>query len=67
MRKKILAALAVAAVMALVLSLTAFAADEIAMTDYGFLTVFVEKLRINLAALFNTLNAIYVFFANLFG
>ena len=66
MRKKVLILIGVIAVMAVALSLTAFAADGAAITDYGLFTVMFEKLTINVKAIFNAIDAIYVFFRDLF-
>ena len=54
--------------MAIVLSVTAFAAEgDVAMTDYGIITVLFEKLTIDVKAFFNVIDSIYLFFKNLFG
>ena len=68
MRKKIWMVIGAIVLMAAILSVTAFAADAAAteMTDYGVVTVMMEKLTLNVKAIFNVLNAIYTFFANLF-
>ena len=68
MRKKILLVIGVVALMAAILSVSAFAADAAGaeMTDYGVVTVMLEKLTLNVKAIFNVINAIYTFFANLF-
>ena len=68
MRRKIFFTVGVLAVMALVLSVTTFAADSsVTMTDYGIITVLFEKLTINVKAFFNVIDSIYLFFKNLFG
>ena len=70
MRKKILMVIGVAALMAAILSLSAFAADATGtahLTDYGVVTVLLEKLTLNIKALFNVLDAVYTFFSKLFG
>ena len=68
MRKKVLLVIGVIALMAAILSVSAFAADagSAQMTDYGVLTVMMEKLTLNIKSIFNVVNAIYTFFANLF-
>lgn len=66
MRKKLLILAGVIVVMAVVLSVTAFAADGTQMTDYGIITVMFEKISLNIKAIFNAIDAIYVFFRNLF-
>lgn len=69
MRKKILMVIGVVALMAAILSVSAFAADAVAsqLPDYGVITVLLEKLTINLQALFNIVDKIYIFFHGLFG
>lgn len=68
MRKKIFFTVGVLAVMAIVLSVSAFAADgNVPMTDHGIITVLFEKLTINVKAFFNVIDSIYLFFKNLFG
>ena len=70
MRKKILMVIGVVALMAAVLSVSVFAADATGtaqITDYGVITVMMEKLTLNIKTVFNVLDAIYTFFANLFG
>ena len=66
MRKKIWILIGVIAVMAAVLSVTAFAADGTQMPDYGVISVMFEKISLNFKALFNAIDAIYVFFRDLF-
>ena len=69
MRKKILMVIGAVALMAAILSLSVYAADATGtaqITDYGVVTVLLEKLTINVKAFFNVLNAVYTFFANLF-
>lgn len=67
MRKKILMVIGVVALMAAILSVSAFAADAgTQITNYGVITVLLEKLTLNMKALFNTIDAVYMFFANLF-
>lgn len=68
MRRKIFFTVGILTVMAIVLSVTAFAAEgDVAMTDYGIVTVLFEKLTINIKAFFNVIDSIYLFFKNLFG
>ena len=69
MRKKILMILGAVALMAAILSVSVFAADAgtAQMTDYGVITVMLEKLTLNVKAFFNILDAVYTFFAGLFG
>ena len=69
MRKKILTCIGVIAVLAVVLSVTAFAETETAATlpDYNFVYILRHSLEMSLDAFFRTIDAIYIFFANLFG
>ena len=68
MCKKIVALLAVVAVMTVVLSVTAFAADSgsAELTNFGVITVLFEQLKITTQAFFGVIDKIYLFFANLF-
>ena len=68
MRKRVLSVILVVALMAAILSVSAFAVDvgDIQTTDYGVLTILMEKLTLDIKAIFNVVNAIYTFFANLF-
>lgn len=68
MRRKIFFTVGVLAALAIVLSVTAFAADSsVGMTDYGIITVLFEKLTISVKSFFNVIDSIYLFFKNLFG
>lgn len=67
MRKKILTCIGVIAVLAVVLSVTAFAASESTLTNYNLVIVIYESLKMSLNAIFKTVDAIYIFFSNLFG
>ena len=69
MRKKILVLAGVIAVLAVVLSVTVFAkeeAAEAALTNYNFITVLYKELVMFLNATFKAVDAIYVFFRDLF-
>ena len=68
MRKKILTCIGVIAVLAVVLSVTAFAESETTtLPDYNFVYILRHSLEMSLDAFFRTIDAIYIFFANLFG
>lgn len=67
MRKKILTCIGVVAVLAVVLSVTAFAATESKLPDYNLIYVIRQSLEMSVNAFFKTIDAIYIFFANLFG
>ena len=59
----------VVALMAAILSVSVFAADAATahLTNYGVITVLLEKLALNMKSLFNAIDAVYMFFAKLFG
>lgn len=67
MRKKILTCIGVIAVLAVVLSVTAFAASDSKIPDYNLVFVLYQSLKMSVNAFFKTIDAIYIFFANLFG
>lgn len=66
MRKRVLTIVGVIAVLAIVLSVTAFAADS-KLPEYNLIEVIRQNLVMTVTAFFKTIDAIYVFFANLFG
>lgn len=66
MRKKVWTIVGVIAVLAVVLSVTAFAADS-KLPEYNLIEVMRQSLEMSVNAFFKTIDAIYVFFANLFG
>ena len=66
MRKRVLALCGVIAVLAVVLSLTAFAKDGAALPEYNFVTILYKNIEMTLSAIFKTVDAIYIFFRNLF-
>ena len=55
------------AVLAVVFSVTAFAATDCELTDYNLIIVIQKNLEMTLSAIFKTADAIYIFFSNLFG
>ena len=67
MRKKILTCVGVIAVLTVVLSVTAFAATEGKLPEYNLVEVIHQELVMTLTAIFKTVDAIYIFFTNLFG
>lgn len=67
MRKKILTCVGVIAVLTVVLSVTAFAATEGKLPEYNLVEVIHQELVMSVNAFFKTIDAIYVFFTNLFG
>ncbi len=67
MRKKVITCLGVIAVLAVALSVTAFAASECKLPDYNLIAVIRQSLEMSVNAFFKTIDAIYIFFANLFG
>ncbi len=66
MRKKVLTIVGVIAVLAVVLSVTAFAAES-KLPEYNVIEVIRQDLVMSVNAFFKTIDAIYIFFANLFG
>lgn len=67
MRKKIWTIVGVIAVLAVVLSLTAFAKDGAAeLTNYSFITVLHKEIVMLLNAVFKSVDAVYIFFRDLF-
>lgn len=67
MRKKVWAVAGVIAVLAVVLSVTAFAkAEGCDLTNYNFITVLYKEIVMFLNATFKSVDAIYVFFRDLF-
>ena len=66
MRKRVLTIVGVIAVLAIVLSVTAFAAES-KLPEYNLIEVIRQDLVMTVTAFFKTIDAIYVFFANLFG
>jgi len=66
MRKKVLTIVGVIAVLAVVLSVTAFAADS-KLPEYNVIEVLRQNLEMATKAFFKSIDAIYIFFANLFG
>ena len=67
MRKRVLTCIGVAAVLAVVLSVTAFAASGGKLPDYNLIEVIRQSLEMTIKAFFNSIDAIYLFFAKLFG
>lgn len=67
MRKKIFLTVGVLVALAVVLSLTAFAAEEGGLTDYGIITVMFKSLELGVKSFLGAIDAIYLFFKNLFG
>ena len=67
MRKKILTCIGVIAVLAVVFSVTAFAASEGKLPEYNLIEVIRQELVMSITAFFKTIDAIYIFFHNLFG
>lgn len=69
MQKKWIQILAAFAVMAVILSLTVFAADEAPAetTDYGVLTALFERLTLYFNAIFTVAEKVYALFAGIGG
>lgn len=67
MRKKILTCIGVVAVLAVMFSVTAFAAAGGKLPEYNLVEIIHQELVMTLTAIFKTVDAIYIFFANLFG
>ena len=67
MRKKWFALLAAFAVMAVILSVTAMAADGGSqMPDVGVITSLFERITLSFKAFFNILDKIYIFFRDVY-
>ena len=70
MRKKIMSIIGVVALMAVVLSLTAFAgaeeAKDVAFTNYGLITVLFENIKLFFKFLFGSIDKIYLTVAGWF-
>lgn len=70
MRKKIFSIIAAVALMAMVLSLTAFAGSEEAlateMTNYGLITVLFENIKLFFKFIFGSIDKIYLTIAGWF-
>lgn len=70
MRKKILLLLGAIAVMTVVLSVTVCALDEptlVVTTDYGLISVLLEKLTMFINALFKIADAVYQYMQGFLG
>lgn len=70
MRKKIISIIGAVALMAVVLSLTAFAgideAKDVTLTNYGLITVMFENLKLFFKFLFGSIDKIYLTVAGWF-
>jgi hypothetical protein len=66
MRKKVLILIGVIVLLAVLLSVTAFAADS-KLPEYNLVEVIRQNLIMSVTAFFKTIDAIYLFFAKLFG
>ena len=66
MRKKVLALTGVIAVLAVVLSVTAFAKDGVTLPEYNLITVIQKSLEMTLNSVFKIADVIYIFFRDLF-
>lgn len=68
MRKKVLTCIGVIAVLAVVLSLTAFAESaEVELTDYNLINVIRQSLEMAINAIFKIADTLYIYFTGLFG
>ena len=73
MRKKVLLFLGAVAVLAVVLSVTAFAEAEVPpvtdlpQTDYNLVTVLHQSIQMFLTAIFTVADKVYQLFAGMFG
>ncbi len=66
-KKRVLTIVGVIAVLAVVLSVTAFAADSGKLTEYNLIEVIRQSLEMAINAFFKSIDAVYLFFAKLFG